>query len=417
LFARFTPLAWVAVCAAVIGANAHAAPPPEPARLRASTALLDEVVAHLLPIDVVLPGSVGAPPDAGTEGVSQAALLTELRYCGATDKGTGRFRAVVRWGSLGAATALLGGADACRQSLGELAKHAGVIAPATSDSGVAVVDLDASWRPWELKLSLVRALMPSSPSPPRPGPPRPLAPVELRRDLLTVSTAGLRIPTDTGEAITVHVAPSFAGDGIEVAATVGEGGASPPASRPAVAGGAPPVSADANLTLDLPYGTANAILRQLTASQPIVVPVEREMIELQNLSLAPAASAGSATLGGAATPRSLRETARLTVVVAGPDLKVMSLRADAQLENCAALGVLAAIACNTRNAARNSAAALATAACQKYQGSLVRELAGPQVLSVDIEKRRLELRGVLTRTAVGPRGLMVWGRLSSGAGH
>ena len=40
-----------------------------------------------------------------------------------------------------------------------------------------------------------------------------------------------------------------------------------------------------------------------------------------------------------------------------------------------------------------------------------------KVLSVDFEKRRLELRGLLTRAAVGPRGLMVWGRLSSGAGH
>jgi hypothetical protein len=58
-----------------------------------------------------------------------------------------------------------------------------------------------------------------------------------------------------------------------------------------------------------------------------------------------------------------------------------------------------------------------TAVCQKYQGSLVRELAGPQVLSVDFDTRRLELRGLLTRTAIGPRGLMVWGRLSPGAGH
>lgn len=413
---RFAMIAAVAAWLAAAGSRAGAAPPADPARLRASTALLDEVVANLLPIDVVLPGSLGAPPDAGSDGVAQAALLTELRYCGPTDKGTGRFRAVVRWGSLGTAPPVLGGADACRQTLGELAKHAGVSESPASDAGVALAELDASWRPWELKLSLVRALLPSSPSPPRPGPPRPLAPVELRRDLLTLSTAGLRIPTDAGETITVHVAPSFAGDGIEVAATVGEGG-SPPASRPAASGGAPPIPADANVTLEVPYPTANLILRQLTATQPLVIPVEREMIELQSLSLAPASAAGSATLGGAATPRSLRETARLTVLVAGPDLKVMALRADAQLENCAALGVLAAIACNTRNAARNSAAALATAVCQKYQGSLVRELAGPQALSVDFEKRRLELRGLLTRAAVGPRGLMVWGRLSSGAGH
>ena len=97
----------------------------EPLRVRVSTALIDEVVAGLLPLDVVLPAQPGTAPDAGSDGTSQAALITELRYCGATDKGTGRFRAVLRWGAMGAGQPLLSGGDGCRQSLGDLAKRAG----------------------------------------------------------------------------------------------------------------------------------------------------------------------------------------------------------------------------------------------------------------------------------------------------
>ena len=114
MFSRLVMVASAAACIAAAGPRAFAAPPAEPVRLRASAALLDEVVANLLPIDVVLPGPPGSPPDAGSDGASQAAVLTELRYCGATDKGTGRFRAVVRWGTLGSGPAVLGGTDACR---------------------------------------------------------------------------------------------------------------------------------------------------------------------------------------------------------------------------------------------------------------------------------------------------------------
>ena len=387
----------------------------EPARARVTASLIDDVVARLLPIEVILPAHPGATPDAGSDGTQQPALVTELRYCGITDKGTGRFRAVLRWGPLGAGRSILSGGDGCRQGLGDLAKHIATVETPTSNAGVAVADLEASWRPWQLSLSVTRALVPPAPTPPRPGPPRPLAVVQERRDLLVLPTSGLRLPTDGGQAITLHAAPSFAPDGIELMVVVGEGGsASPPAGRPPAATASLSLAPDANLAVEVPHGAANLILRQVSGAEPLAIPVDRDVIDLQNLSIAPGGGA-SALVVGTATPRSVRETVRMVVAIAGSDLKVTALRAEPQLENCATLGTLAAITCNARNAARNTAAAALTAALsQKYQGRLVRELAGPQVRTVDFGGPRIELRGELTRTALGPRGLLLWGRLAPG---
>lgn len=406
----------LALSAAFVAVPAAAAV-VEPARARVSTALLDDVVARVLPIEVILPAQPGGAPDAGSDGTQQPALVTELRYCGATERGAGRFRAVFRWGAVGvtAGQSILSSSDGCRQSLGDLAKQVALVETPASTSGVAVADLEASWRPWQLSLSMTRALMPPAPTPPRPGPPRPLIGVEARRDLLVLPTAGLRIPTDAGSALTFHAAPSFGADGLEVTVVVGEGGSvAPPASRPATG---PPLSlgSEANLAVELPHGTANVILRQLSGAEPLAIPVDRDVIELQNLSIGAGAGA-SAVVAGAATPRSMRETVRLVVAIAGGDVRVGALRAEAQLESCAALGTLAAIGCNARNAARNTAAAaLAAALTQKYQGRLVRELAGLQSRTIDFGGARVELRGELTRTALGPRGLLVWGRLAPGA--
>jgi hypothetical protein len=391
----------------------------EPARVRASAALIDEVVARLLPLDVVLPVEPGATPDAGSDGTPQPAQVTELRYCGATDKGTGRFRAVLRWGAFGAAQPALAGSDGCRHTLNDIAKQVGAAETPRSGSGVSVVDLEASWRPWQLSLSVTRALMPPTPTPPRPGPPRPLAGLETRRELLVLPTAGLRLPTVGGDTIAVHAAPSFAADGIEVAVLVADGiGSSPPAARPSSSGGALAVPVEANLVAELPAGFANQVLRTLSGGQPLAISVDRDIVDVQNLSISFGASGGAA-LVGLATPRSLRETVRITVGVSGPDLKVVSVRADAQLENCATVGGLSAITCNARNAARSTAAAaVGAAASQKYQGRLVRELAGSQTLVIDFGGRRVGLTGELTRTAGGPRGLTVGARLAPGGmGH
>ncbi|MES1207667.1 MAG: hypothetical protein ABUS79_17150 [Pseudomonadota bacterium] len=419
LFARWS---WAVTAVVVIAAGpAVAAVPGEPARLRAAASLIDDVVRGLLPLDVVLPGPIVAP-DAGVGQSAVAASITELRYCGATDKGAGRFRAVLRWGATAGAGSssptTLGGDDGCRQGLGELAKQ--LPGAAGPDDGVVVAEIEAVWRPWDLRLAVVRA---AGPAAPKPGQPRPLAPWESRRDLLLFSTAGLRVITDTGEPLTLHVAPSFTADAVDLAAVWGETGSAPPATRPAAAGGGgPTLSPNANVAGDLPLAFANQILRQLTSPQPLAVPIDRDVIDVQGVALAGVGGGGGVgtgglTVTGSATPRSLRETARVTVQVGGGETRVLSIRADAQMESCSGLGVLAALACNTRNAGRNAAAgAFGAAMTQRYQGQAVRDLAGPQVFRFDVGGRRLELRGELSRMAAGARGLAATARLTTGDG-
>lgn len=388
----------------------------EPARVRVAAPLIDQLVRGLLPMDLVLPGPVGGgSADGGVAQTSMAAVLTELRYCGATDRGAGRFRAVVRWGSLaGGASDLLLGDDGCRQSLADLAKQVPTGAAPDDGVGVSVADVEALWRPWELRLIVARS---AAPTPPRPGQPRPLGGLESRRELLAITTAGFRIATDAGETLTFHVAPSFASDAVEILAVLGDRGSGPPSGRPAAGG---PMSGSggsgANVIAELPYGLANQVLRVLTGTQPLAIPIDRDVVDLQSAAIAGAG--GGVTVTGWATPRSIRETARLTVQAGGAELGVIGIRADAQLENCTALGMLAAIGCNTRNAGRNAAAAAFGAAlANRYQGQLVRDLAGPQELRFDAGGRRFELRGDLLHLGGGARGLSIGARLAPGAGN
>jgi hypothetical protein len=386
----------------------------EPARVRVAAPLIDDLMRGLLPIDLVLPASIAGSADGGVSSSQTAALLTELRYCGVTDKGLGRFRAVIRAGGFGgdAAPSVLMGDDGCRQSLGDLAKH--LPAAASPDGGGIVADLEAAWRPWELRFTIART---AGPTPPKPGLPRPLAIWDTRHDLLTVATAGFRVPTEAGQSLTFHAAPSFAADSVEIAAILGENGAGPPSARPTIGGAVAGLSTDVNVVVELPYTLANQVLRQFAGMQPLPIRVDREVIDVQNVSIAPAGPGVMVT--GAATPRSIRETVRLTVQTGGADLRVTSLRADPQLENCAGLSVLAAIGCNTRNAGRGAAAAAFGAAMtQKLQGQLVRELAGPQDFRFDGGTRRLTLQGDLRYTGAGPRGLSFGARLAAGdPGH
>lgn len=404
-----------AIGATVLAPVSFAAAAVEPARVRVAAALIDGVVRELLPVDLVLPGPVGGSGDGGVPQLSIAAMLTELRYCGATDRGVGRFRAVIRWGpGADRASPVLAGDDVCRQNLADLVKQLPAAAAPDDGMGVSVADLEATWRPWELRLVVARTV---GPAPPRPGPPRPLAGLESRlenrKDLLSISTAGFRVAMDAGEMITFHVAPSFAADGVEILAVLGDKGSGPPSGRPAAGGAGAGLSGDVNVAADLPYTLANQLLRQMTGAQPLAIPIDRDVIDLQHASVTGAG--GGVSLTGVATPRSVRETARLTVQAAGAELRVASMRADAQLESCAALGVLAAIGCNTRNAGRIAAAAAFGAAMTgKYQGQLVRELAGTQEFRFDAAGRRLELRGDLLHVGAGPRGLSVSARFGSG---
>ena len=409
----------VVVLATAAGPGSLSAASVEPARVRMAGRLIDDMVRGLLPLDLVLPGATQKSADGSVTESAVGAALTDLRYCGVTDRGAGRFRAVIRMaGAFGGGTvpspSALAGDEGCRKSLNDLANPASASATATADSpgtqDVVVADVEAVWRSWELRLTITRT---SSPSPPKPGPPRPLGGLDGHRDLFTISTSGFRIVTDAGQAIVFHVAPTFAVDAIELGVILGEGGAVPPASRSAMGGPALVLSGDATVAADLPYAFANQILRQLTQAEPFPIQVDRDVVDLQNASVS--GTSGGMMLTGTATPRSVRESVRLAVQAGGADLRVAAVRADAMLENCGELGVLAAIGCNTRNAGRNVAAgAFAAAMTQKYQGQLVRELPGTQGFRFELGNRRLELRGDLLHLASSPRGLWAVARVTPG---
>jgi hypothetical protein len=372
----------------------------EPARIRVAATLVDEVVRGLLPIVLPVPLPV---PTGTTDG---EASLAELQYCGAGEKGAGHFRAVIRLGAGARATSLLPSEKACGQSLAELAKR--VPADPESAGEVALADVDATWKPWELKLMVVRVLGLGAA---RSGRSRLVAGLECRRELLAISTADFRFDTGAGDPIVLHAAPMFFASAIDVAIGLHEkGGPSPLA---AWAGSVDSHSSDANVAVDVPTAFLNQLLRQLTWPGPLAIPVNGDTIDLQHLSVA-GEGAGMAVAGNA-TPRSIGETVRVAIALRGEDLAVSSVRAEARLDDCAGQGGLASVGCNLQNVARNAASdAFASALTQRYQGALVRELASPQTFRFTVAGRRLVLRGDWLRLGFGARGLSATARLKSG---
>lgn len=393
--------------ASLLGAASVAAAPPPMARVRVTAALIDDVVRGALPLEIFLPASPPAGTAVGDAQTPVPATITELRYCGVSGEGAGRFRAVIRWGeggpAVGGTPPWLAGEAGCRHGLGELAKRAEVLA---LDLGkYALADVEAAWRPWELRLTLVHSAL--------VGPSRAAEALpEGRHEMLTISTAGLRVATDAGP-LTFHVVPSFAATAVEAHVLLGDAGSdAPPAGRPPLAppGLAGP-AAPANVAAELPYGFVNRLLQILTGAQPLSIPLEGDVVDLQSLALVGGTS--GVTVSGLATPRALRESARVTAQASGGDLRVVAVRADAQLESCAGQGMLANMACNARNAARTAAAtALASGASARYQGQLVRELAGAQSMRFELGGRRFRLDGELLRLAAGAAGLSLSARMA-----
>jgi hypothetical protein len=147
----------------------------------------------------------------------------------------------------------------------------------------------------------------------------------------------------------------------------------------------------------------------------LVIPANREEVEVSDVTLAGqgAGEAAGLSLAGNASPRSMRETVRWNLLAAGEPLRVSSLRATPQFEDCSTLGTMAAIGCNVRNGARTAAAeAFAQAFIQRYQGRFVHEVSSPLDLRFTVAGQRILLRGDLVRTAFSARGLMIAGRLS-----
>ncbi|HEY8925969.1 MAG TPA: hypothetical protein VIU64_16405 [Polyangia bacterium] len=384
----------------------------EPARMKLVTALVDETLKGILPFTFNLPAPTGPGADGGVTAAFVPATLFGLRYCGVTEQGAGRFRAVIRLagipaaaGDTGALAPILGEGE-CRTPLSDLGKRLDV-SSFKDDAAMVLADLEAAWRAWELHLVVTRFVS--------AGEPR--ATVgwgDGRREILAFSTAGVAVPTELGPLV-FHVAPTFASDGLEVAAVLAESGSAPPSSRPPLGPAlVMPLAADAaaNALFEVPYGLAHYLVHTYTA-KPVPVRIGREIVDVQNASLRGAS--GSLTVVALGTSRSIPEAARVTVTSTGDDLRVGTVRAEPQLESCAGQGMVASLACNARNAARNAAAAaLGGAATDRYQNQLLRELAGGQELRFTFARRELRMTAELVRIGAAARGLGVAARLVPG---
>jgi len=146
-------------------------------------------------------------------------------------------------------------------------------------------------------------------------------------------------------------------------------------------------------------------------ARPVPVRVGREIVDVQNASLRGAS--GSLTVVALGTSRTIPEAARVTVTASGDDLRVATVRAEPQLESCAGQGMVASLACNARNAARNAAAAaLGGAATDRYQNQLLRELAGGQEFHFGFARREIRMTGELMRIGAAARALSFAARLT-----
>jgi hypothetical protein len=271
--------------------------------------------------------------------------------------------------------------------------------------------VEATWRPWELRLAIVRSTEVA-----KTGRGKSQAGLDKHRELLSVSTADARITTESGP-IALYAVPYFLSSAVEVAVFWSQNGSAPPSpsERTTSEARGPQLAVDANVAADLPLPFANQVLRRLTGSQPLTIPVNRDEVDVQNVSASVSGSGESArlTVVGDASPRSMRETMHWTVAAAGEPLRVSLLRMSAELEDCAGLGTMAALACNARNGVRGTAAdGFAAALTQKYQGQLVHELASPLDLRFTVAGQRLQLRGDLLRMKISPRGLSATAKLS-----
>lgn len=359
------------------------------AHVRVSGELLGEIVQGLLPATV-------ATTRGGAAGEEKPLRLLAVGYCGPGEKGAGRFRALA---SRGRAEAPAG--VSCAGGLGEWAERARPALP----EGILLVDLEASWKSWELRLAAVRGLVMG-----KGGRHRSAPGFEQRFDLATVSTADLRI--DTGEQpIVLHAIPAFQERLVEVALVLADKApARPPRLPPARAG----LDAAANCAAEIPGPFANQILRLLTAQRPVSIPLQGEEVDIANVTLAGegAGERGRLLLAGTAEPRSLRESTQWTLVAAGEPLRVSSVKMAPQYEDCAGLGTMAAIACKVRNGARATAAeAFARALTERYQARFVHELVSPVHLGFTVAGQRIGLQGDLLRMSASATGLQATARL------
>ena len=380
----------------------------EPVRARLSASLLDEVIHGFLPATLALPRNLA---DLGDDG-ARTVILAELRYCGASEKGAGRFRAVLRPAAI-KTQSILTASDGCQASLPDLAMRGAMAS--NGSAGFVLADLETTWKAWELKLAIAHAVIVG-----KGGPKAGTTAFDKRAELLSVTTSDLRIDTGAGAPMVLHAAPSFAATAIDLAVAMTDG---PPPKAAALEKAAATARGDlvlgqgnANLAAEIPLSLANQILRRLTWTQPLTIALDRDDVEIRQVALTGTGAGKSARLSatGSATPRSLRETMQWTVALGGEPLVVSSAQFAGQLEDCSGLATMAAVTCNLRNGARGAAAeGFGSALTQRYQGQSVHELASPLDLHFQVAGQRIELRGELLQFAFGPRGLAAAGHMAS----
>jgi hypothetical protein len=375
----------------------------EAARLRMSAALLDESVQGLLPTLVRLPPLVGEP---SADNRPTLATMTEIRYCGSTDKGAGRFRALLRLESSAPTATVLLGKNGCQGGLADVARRVG---EGNDGAGIVAVDLEGTWRPWELRLVVAHAEGTTKLSKTRLA-----AVLEKRRELLVVPTGDVRILAESGP-IPLYAVPSFLQGAVEIALVLGGSGAPRAPERPAGGARGPGFAGEANVAAEVPLPFVNQLLRRLTSTQSLVIPLNRDEVEVRNVSIAGEGAGETArvVLTGQATPASIHETVRWSATCGGDPMRLASVQIAAQMEDCSGLATMAAVGCNVRNGARAAAAeAFAASLTQRYQGVAVHELSSPQTLRFTVAGERFILGGELSRVTFGQRGITVGAKLA-----
>jgi hypothetical protein len=358
---------------------------------------VNRFVAKQLPVTLRLRGKRAA-------GIAPLDVtVVEARYCGALDAGHGRLVALLRTGTEARAAApQLTGAGDCQDKLDDVVKRI----PAGADD-VALVEIVAEWVPSQLRLTIGNA---AAAGPGAAALSAALARTKEVGPLETLDTSGIRLATQRGATLDLDLAISFlkAGDavlGTFTVATPDAPGRAPPPPFLDPAGA--PAGTEAIAGATFPF--AQRIVNLYGQDGPLVFQLEGQPIEVRDLKLW--GKDGQLALGGRATSRSMKESQRLVIESAGPDLKIAEVRATPELEDCSAATSLNALGCSARNAARSAAAtALASAMTARYQGQPLRNLVTPPPYSLEIGGRHLTLRTVPLRARATASGPVVYGR-------
>jgi hypothetical protein len=407
MFGRAIAAGTIATVLAGLGAVAvaAAAESAEQAEALLFGGAINRFVARQLPSTFAVRGD----RDAGIG--AQDVTLVDARYCGAArDVGRGRFIGVLRPTDGGGTAALPAIEDRdCRGKLDDVARRLAA-APDADAGAVAVVELIAAWAPSELRVS-IGDVAPGGEAGRALG--RTLARAKVAGPLATADTSGLHLQTEHGSSLAFDLALTFlkGGDGVLATLTPACPGCAPPAPHaPSVIQGAAPADSDGAVGATLPL--ANRVVALFSADGPLVLELDRQTVEIRNVQIS--GGDGALVVRGRATAREVGESALVRIDSAGADLRLGSVAAEAEPEDCSALSGAASLRCSLRNRARGpAAAALAAAMTARTRGQLLRAMIPAPPFSFDLGNggRRLTLRLTPTRAAATATGIVVNGKV------